>query len=471
LTDQLRQTIRTRTLFAPGDGVVVAVSGGPDSLALLHALHEIGGDWSLRLVVAHLDHAIRGEAGVEDAAFVAAEAARLGLPHVVERQDVPVLADARRLSLEQAGREARYAFYGRVAIERGCARVATGHTADDRAETVLLNLLRGTGIDGLSGIPPRRPLCDGAASLEVVRPLIDCRRGQVLSYCDAHGLSPRRDSTNDSLEPTRNRIRHELIPYLEREFRPGIRHLLVRLADLAEEDGALLRALGRRLLADATTAHTGNGLRLDRLALAGAPPALVRRALREAVRSIDGIAPAYQSADALFRLACGERATGITMPESGVRAAVQAGTLALTPPVETGVAPAPAVERPLPIPGSVAMPEAGTRVQAVIAPTPAEVRSDPGSAACLNLDLIHPPVIVRFPRPGDRIVPLGMAGHRKLHDLFIDRKIPRSQRSRVLVVTDADRILWVVGCCVSEEAKVTGDTKQVVRLTAIPQGE
>jgi tRNA(Ile)-lysidine synthase len=342
LPERVRQTVRARSLFTSGDGVVVAVSGGPDSLALLDVLHALGPEWSLRLVVAHLDHGIRPDAA-EDAAFVAEMAAQLGLPSAIGCADVPAIARAQRLSLEEAGREARYDFLARTAREHGCDRITTGHTADDRVETVLLNLARGTGLDGLAGIPACRPLSAGVTQVAVVRPLIDCWRREVLAYCAKRGLSPRHDVTNDLPDPTRNRIRRELLPWLERELSPAIKSRLLRLASLVEEEGALLRGVARELLVRATLSRSETELRLDAEVLAAAPPALARRALREAIRELYGELRAldWESSDALLRLARGELCTAITLPESGITAARRGPTLllrkALEPPMNADV--------------------------------------------------------------------------------------------------------------------------------------
>jgi tRNA(Ile)-lysidine synthase len=465
LLDQVRETVGRRQLLAPGDGVVVAVSGGADSLAMLHLLTVLQAEWSLRLVAAHLHHGMRGIAADEDAAFVAATAERWGVTCVVENEDVPGLARAARIGLEEAGRVARYRFFARVAGAQQCDHIATAHTADDRVETVLLNLFRGTGIDGLAGIPARRPLSADQPLPEVVRPLIDCWRRDVVAYCAAHGLEPRWDVSNEAREHARNRVRLELLPWLERELSPAARQHLLRLAGLAEEEGALLGELARELLDQARVSDSATEIRLRSGTLAEAPPPLARRALLAALRSLGGPAASGGSTtlDALLRLVRGELVTAIAVPESPTSAAREGEILVLRVALVPAEPPKGTAQTLL-LPGCTHVPQLGSCFEAQILPRPEAVQADPAHEAFLDLKRLQLPLSARTPRPGDRIVPLGMTGHRKLHDLFIDRKVPREQRARVPVIADAERIVWVIGHCVSEEAKVRRETRQVVHL-------
>jgi len=331
---------------------------------------------------------------------------------------------------------------------------------------VLLNLARGTGMDGLAGIPASRPLA-GSASVTVVRPLVDCWRREVLEYCAALGLTPRRDATNEAPGPLRNRIRRELIPWMEQELSPEIRPRLLRLAMLAEEESQLLRELARDLVGRATRDRTPSRVSLDSAVLAAAPPALARRALREAVRDLRGDLQALdrETFAALLQLARGERRTAITLPGANVIASREADALVLAvvvPRIDLAVS---TEEHILEVPGAVYLREPACRIEAERIGKPRTLRTESTDEALLDVDALALPLIVRHPRPGDRMTPLGMSGHRKLHDILIDRKIPRDQRARMLLVSDQQRILWLVGCCISEAAKVTAETTRVVRLT------
>jgi tRNA(Ile)-lysidine synthase len=270
----------------PPDRLVVAVSGGPDSVALLHALLELRAPTATGpLVVAHLNHQLRGPESDADEAFVRQLHAQLtaagvaGLQLRSERIDVAARAQAARANLENAARLVRYDWLAEVARQAGVSRVATGHTADDQAETVLHHLLRGTGLQGLRGIAGRRPLGGG---VELIRPLLTVTRAEVQSYLEAEGRDARQDSSNLDLAFTRNRIRHELLPHLADRYNPAITAVLCRLAEQAEAVYTVEEAEARVLLAEAELPRAGAMLVFDRRRLASAP----RQRLRELFRLV-----------------------------------------------------------------------------------------------------------------------------------------------------------------------------------------
>lgn len=450
-------------LFLPGERVLVAVSGGADSLALLHLLHDLADHLSLALMVAHLDHGLRGEASAAEARAVAEQAARLGLPCVTERVRLAELAAARKISLETAGREARYAFFERAARETGCARVATGHTADDRVETLLLNLLRGTGLDGLRGVPRSRPL--GDAGIQVVRPLLDLRRHETIAFCRERGLRPCEDPTNRLLDFARNRVRHRLLPVLEAEAPKGLRARLLALAEIAAEEVELLERMAEETLRTVLLEERSGALSLATAKLSAAPAALARRVLRRAVRRVDrGADLDRASTELLLRLTGGDLATGITLPGGRVRAVRRGDTLRLERIETTKAPPVEAVSEPIPLPVPGAAVIAGRRITATFVEPPAQPAGDPARWVLIDADKLQGGLQVRLPRPGDRIQPLGMQGHRKLQDLFVDAQLPRDARARVPVVTDAGKLVWVVGFCISETVRLDASTRRVVRL-------
>ncbi|MDQ2831151.1 MAG: tRNA lysidine(34) synthetase TilS, partial [Chloroflexota bacterium] len=223
---RVRDYILRHTIFAAGDTVVVAVSGGADSLCLLYVLHDVSPTLGLRLHVAHLDHTLR-PGSADDAAYVAAQARVLGLPYTVERVDVAGLARRERLSIETAARAARYGFLRAVAAQTGTRIISTGHTRDDQAETVLMSLARGGGLNGLAGMAPRRT--------DIARPLLEIGHAEALAYCAARGLTPREDESNRSPLYRRNRMRHEVLPVLDQIY-PGAGANIARAARLLAAD-------------------------------------------------------------------------------------------------------------------------------------------------------------------------------------------------------------------------------------------
>lgn len=265
--------------------VVLAVSGGADSLCLADATLAIAPRLRLRPLIAHLDHGLRGEASADDAEFVRAFAVERDVPCVVERTDVNALAREHKQSIEVAAREARYRFLARVAEAHGARLVALAHHADDQAETVLLRLIRGTGLQGLRGMQTHDAL-PTAPHLTAVRPLLRTSRAEIEQYCREQKLQPRHDATNDALDHTRNRIRHELLPFLER-YNPNIRMTLTRLADTVASDVEIVEKATQAAF-ERIAQLSPEGIAVDRPAWRALPRGLQRATLREAVRRLQG---------------------------------------------------------------------------------------------------------------------------------------------------------------------------------------
>jgi len=444
--------------------VLVAVSGGPDSLSLLHVLwtereaRGLGG-----VEAAHLDHGLRGDESAGEAAWVAAWCAARGIPCHVERADVAGLARERKRSKQEAARAARYAFLEETAAYMGATKIATGHTRDDQVETVLMNVLRGTGLDGLRGIPARRGL--------FVRPLLDVSRAEIEDYCAAHGLEPRRDPSNLSPEAyTRNRVRLELLPLLTRDYNPQISSALLRLSEIAGGEWEYLQAQTEAALAEAVSFRQPGKLGLDRAVLSKMHPALLRRVLRAAVAQVRGSLKgiAHKHIERLCRLLAPPSTLGTTtlqglFPAPACDVTVLPGELLLMLPPK--VAPG-FVLRPLAVGDSVRLPEIGWHIESAFEPltgTPA-AQVD---VASVDLPSLH----IRNYRQGDRIDPVGMGGqHKKVSDIFTDAKVPRAERHRVPIIADTHGIVWVVGHCIAQRVKVTPATRQRLYLIAEREG-
>ena len=384
-------------------------------MALTHLLKAQG----YAVTAAHLDHGLRTSSR-DDAGAVARFCAELGVPLVTERVEGLSRGEA-------AARAARYDFLARAARRVGSAKVAVAHTADDQAETVLLRLIRGAGADGLRGMPRERRLAPG---ILLVRPILDWSRAQVLAYCEEHNLSYVTDESNRDPAFLRNRIRHQLLPLLEREYNPGIRAVLLRTARSLTDDAAALDAIAGSELEGV---DPDRGIELQRLRRL--PVAIQRRLVRALWKATTALPPL--GADHVEQALRGDA----DLPQ-GWHAEHAAGRLRLHRRSRT--APSPPFEYRLPVPGSVDVPEANVRIVAT------------GSASG--------PLTVRSRRPGDRLVPWGGQGHRKLQDLLVDAKVPRGQRDRIAIVTGPDQtILWVVGIRRSEALRGSD-----LRLDAVP---
>ncbi|MGE5508104.1 MAG: tRNA lysidine(34) synthetase TilS [Chitinophagales bacterium] len=478
LLPRVRGMIERHGMVSPGETVVAAVSGGPDSVALAHLLWRLAAGGSFRLQLAHLNHRFRpGEAEAE-AAFVAGLAERWALPCTVETVDVPAVWREEGGSPEEVARRVRYAFLDRVAQATGAGRIALGHQADDQAETVVMSLLRGAGAHGLAGI---RPVREG----RYIRPLLEVRRAEILAYLDEQGLAYRLDSSNASPVYWRNRVRLELMPLLER-FSPNLTDVLGRTAAVLRAEDEYLEATAAAWVEaqareqKAAGAGANAGLAVPSEGLAALPEALSRRVVRQVWRRLTGGPPTaelgFERVEAVLGLAReGRTGARIQLP-GGVEVRRGYGVLVW----QEGEAKVPAARgaaAELGVPGETFFPPAGLRLRAQLEPAGAppdlaglaeEGRRVGAMAATLDAGRVEAPLTVRFRRPGDRFWPLGAPGETKLKDFLIAAKVPAGQRERLPLVADrgGERIVWVVGQRPAQPVAVTAATRLLLRLTA-----
>jgi tRNA(Ile)-lysidine synthetase-like protein len=292
---KVRQIIDRHGLLARGGTVVVGVSGGPDSLCLLHVLHRLREDYGIELHVAHLDHRIRAVESKDDAAFVARLAEEWGLPATIEAHDVPQLARESKLAIEEAARQARYSFLARVAQAVGAHRIAVGHNADDQTETIVMHWLRGAGLAGLRGMLPQTDLGEmrleaawpdhPPLDLQLIRPLLEIPRAEIEAYCRQHGLQPRFDRSNLDTTYYRNRLRHELLPYLE-SYNPNIREVVRRSAQVIGDDYSFLQAELERIWPVVVSSESEEVITFDLECWRALSTSQQRSTLREAVHRL-----------------------------------------------------------------------------------------------------------------------------------------------------------------------------------------
>jgi tRNA(Ile)-lysidine synthase len=418
-----------RTLAAwgeprPGQTVVAALSGGADSVALTDALIAAGRDQGFAVVVAHLDHGLRPES-VEDARFCEELGARYGVSVRIGRADVRARAARDHGGLEEAARRSRYAFLETVRQETGAMAIAVGHTRDDQAETFLLRLLRGAGTDGLASMRPR--------SGGILRPLLAVSRAEVLAHLAARGLSWREDASNRDLSLLRNRVRHELLPYLEARFNPEVRPALARSAELLAEDAA---ALDTHVAARfrAALRQDGESWVLPLALLSEAPVGEARRALRLVIERAGGLrGVSAHHVEAVRALAAQEDASGHGLPLPGRRhALVSFGELRIGPEVP----PASPYAFPLPVPGRILLPD-GLAVQALPDSGP------PRSTEDFAVIPAFSGLVVRTRRAGDRVVDGGR--EMSLKRFLMRRRVPTTCRPGLPLVASGDRVLWIPG--------------------------
>ena len=469
LASKVLEGIRRHALLRDGGRVLVALSGGADSVALLFLLRELEEAGALTVSgVAHLNHQLRGADSDADEAFCRALAGRLGLQAVVEREDVATVARREKRSIEDAARSVRYAFLERAAASAGADAIAVGHTLEDQAETFLLRLLRGAGTRGLAAIHPKAG--------RIIRPLIDVERAGLRAWLADRGESFREDASNADVAFARNRVRHELIPLLQSRFSAAVTNVLAREAELARQDEEFLAAEAIKLAARIVLPDVA-GVTIDADELGRAPRALSSRVAHAVLQRFAGTKSIhFEHVERLLALTAGQaislpgqwavrvrneirlRPDGPQSRRSRAEGAAKAG--------EGGNS----FAFSLSIPGEVALAH-GFAVGAELLPGPAEPDRRPrkwaarGTEVGVAASAVQLPLGVRSRRPGDRFRPLGAPGKRKLQDFLVDRKVARNERDTVpLVVDGRDRIVWVVGHTVAEDFRVTDPSQGVILL-------
>jgi len=460
-TEKVEQLLKKKNLIAPEMKIVVGISGGADSVALLSVLNDLAPKYSLELYAAHLNHLLRREAG-EDAAFVQKFAHSLGIPAFVGYARVSRLSRIYKLSIEDAGRRARYQFLRHVAKKVGAQRIAVGHHAGDQVETVIFHFLRGTGPAGISGIPLQ--------NREVIRPLLGVSREEIEEFCRERGLEWRTDATNLTTEYMRNRIRVELLPYLRRFFNPQVDRAVLQLSDIIAEENEFLEGLAQYLLRKLGQKGRDGEIRIDLTDFLSLPLAVQRRLLRLLIKkSGAGLKDVgYQHYDNCISFLQESQAGGEMHLPHGNRLFkgsdyfwVSTGSKQDKPAVVQQI------KRDLNIPGITEIPELGVTIQAEIKPYQENFYFPPENyQVCFDYDKIKLPLCVRTRQKGDRIRTFGLEGKKKLKKLFTELKIPLSERDLVPLVVSDGEICWVVGYKRGATAPVTEDTRQVLLLTA-----
>lgn len=464
LVARLRQLISDEELIPPDGRVLVALSGGADSVALTHLLHALAPTAGFTLAgVVHVNHQLRPAADADEQ-FCRALAERLSIPIDVTHVDVADLARRRRISIEEAGHRVRYAAYDVATRRLDADRVVTAHTRDDQAETYLMRLLRGAGPDGLAGIRPR--------SGRVIRPALHISRAELRVFLDARAEGFREDETNQDLRVTRNRVRHELIPLLKRRFSPSVVDVLARTSTIARGDAEWLDAEVSKIAPSLVSYHEGEAL-VDVDQLRRQPVAVARRLVRRALEHVAGRASEFDQVERFLSLA---RQPARVIGEAdfpGCRVERRGSHLHVTAPRQRRSEVPGRFRYELEVPGCVKIPEAGLEISAnpVVGPAGDEPFRARGGAVAVAAAGLTSPLIVRSWQAGDAVRPLGLDGHKKLQDLFVDRKVSRAARHTVPIVADKQRgIVWVVGHTVAEDFRVTAGTEGMLILKAVELG-
>lgn len=444
--------------------LLVAVSGGPDSLTLLYLLHKLSTQFPLSIQVAHLNHGLRGVAADQDADYVEKVAKDLNVPIIIETADVRAFRDKYKLSWEEAAREVRYSFLFKAAQRVNASAIALGHTEDDQAETVLLHLLRGTGLQGLRGMLEHSPTnkLPEHKGPTLIRPILKLTRQQTITYCQTKGITPQDDFSNNQMEYTRNKIRHLLIPSLT-QYNPSIKEVLVRLAkttsrDLDFIDQELLKKWG-----DLVTLKPC-GLSIHRDAFLNLHISLQAHLLRRAWEFLCGRASGLTSThiENMLALAKKDRGSGRAL-SLGREIQFRTGYEELLVVHEPSVTPTHGLEPlPLSLPGEAQV--GRWHVSAHIVDRQVKIHRGGPYQAHLDFESLGKEVQIRSRKSGDRFQPLGMGGTKKLKEFMIDAHIPKGCRRDIPLLTGRDGVAWVVGWRIAHWARVTPKTEQVIEV-------
>lgn len=441
---KVREALRRYRMVASGERVLVAVSGGADSMALLYGLYWLRKEFGLSLAIAHLDHGIRPDTA-EDLRVVRAAAEDLGLPLLHERVDAPAYAREKKLNLEEAARRLRREFLLRAAQALEAQKIALGHTRTDLAETVLLHLLRGAGPAGLRGFLPVVP--------PFIRPLVLVGREETRAFCQEHAIPFRDDPTNYDPRLTRNAIRLELLPLL-RKHNARAEEALARAAELLGQTQEVLAWTAQRLLAEL---RRGRGLDLARLRELPPP---VQALLVRALAHEHGIALYRKHVEAVLRALARGEAAEVYLPQ-GLLARLGGGLF-----VVERAAPVPTGPWALGVPGETEIPALGLAVRAERLPRPADLDTHDLWAVYVSPARVRPPLAVRVPTRTDRIVPFGRTDAVRVWDLLAKEGVPRWERARWPLVVDEQGVVWVVGLRLNREYAVLPEDAEVLRISA-----
>jgi tRNA(Ile)-lysidine synthase len=460
---RLARSVADSDLIAVGDRILVAVSGGPDSVALLRMLCELREELQLHLELAHLQHGIRGAEAHADALFVSELARNFNLPFHLKEVSLPeIRAAAGKGNVEALARNERQRFFVEVMRSRGLSKLALAHTRDDQTETVMMWLLRGSGMTGLGGMAPLRQMKWAGHEITVVRPLLGCAKEELLAYLSELGQNFCIDRSNRDAALLRNWIRLELLPKIRERVDGKLSTRLAQQAEIMRDEDALLNALARRKLADIASAAG-----LNRSVFVSEPLAMQRRLLRLWIETTCGSLRGFDfdHIDDMLRLIEKGPPNGRLSIPGGWQVARQYDTVKL---IKRERRPKRLCYEYRFTPGEpLSIAEAGCEIRSELIELPLERFPTDPREAVFDVTSLAEVLTVRNFRSGDYFQPLGMAGHKKIKDLFMERKLPLKERARLPLLAHGAEVLWIPGYGRSERAKVTLETALVLRVKVI----
>lgn len=449
---KLLETIEKYDMIDIGDKVLVGVSGGADSIALLHALNSLRDRLHIEVFVAHINHGLRGQAADEDADYVKTICKEWSIPFFLREANVRELAELWRISEEEAGRKVRFEFFDEVLSNIDGHKIALAHHRDDQIETILHNIIRGTGMEGLRGIKPIR---EG----RIIRPLLEIDRLSIERYLAEEDISYRHDKTNYETIYTRNKIRLELIPYIEKNFNPSFKESIVRMADIIGEEDDFIRGYTDRLIRDNITIEE-NVVTIPIDFLRSCHRGIKRRIVRMCIEHLSGnmVNIGQMHVDSVLAICDLNTGAVVDLP-SNLIAYRDYCAILLTKGADYRKE---SFKKKLKVPGVTVIEQLGIKFQ--VRYTTEKCFGDP-NCVYIDGDAVSKELYIRNRVDGDRFRPLGMKGSKKLKDFFIDEKVPKYIRDSVPLVVDGDDIVWVVGYQIGDDYKIRNHTKKIIELS------
>jgi len=461
IVQKVLNTAGRYNLFRRGSRILVGISGGPDSVCLLHVLCCIAGDFDLYLSALHVNHMLRGEDAYLDEEYVKSFCNELKVPLYIEHADAKGYSRKTGISLEEAGREIRYRLYEKYAEKTDADAIALAHNMNDQAETVLLNLIRGTGLDGLTGMEYKRG--------KIIRPLLNIRREEIENYCRVNNLQPRTDSSNKEDIFTRNRIRLKLIPFIDENFNTDLVYRLSRMTEILKDDRNCLEISADSFFNSPAIKRSKDVVEIEISKLMDLHGALRARVIRKCIGFVKGNVKniSQQHMEDVIKLAAiGKTGTMAHLP-GGIRAEISYGILKLYKKSYNE-------ENSqycylINIPGEIYIKEIDKTLKADLIENPSIDKLKGNNENKINVQLfdyekLRGEITVRNRRNGDVFRPVNSPGTKKLKEYFIDKKVPRWERDKFVLVAKGSEIAWIVGHKISDKFKITENTKIILKL-------
>lgn len=470
LEEKVLQTVKKFDMISFNDRILIGISGGPDSVTLLNILLSFKKRYNLSFFIAHLDHMLRGKESDEDVSFVKNLAQELGLPCEIRSCNLTKITRKEHLTLEEAGRKYRYKFFLEAARKFKTNKIALGHNADDQVETVLMRFLRGSGLEGLMGIPPVRG--------KIIRPLIECSRTEIEEHCKENKIEYRVDSSNKEVVYFRNKIRLELLPLLSKSYNKNIKDIMLRLRSIISEVSAYLNQETELFFKEVVRRESPEMVIIDLKKFTSLPLALKRRIIRKSIEVVKGnlYSISFRHSNEILKLTehqLGEK--DIYLPDNLMAKKIYNKIMIYKKRIskdQIEEIPTP-WEYDILIPGKTEIKSLGIKVEIKILDSDGiksflyftRRKSKGKFLEFIDYNKVKLPLKLRNRRSGDRFYPLKMEGLKKIKDFFIDNKIPKGYRDLIPILVDSeDQIIWVMGMRLDDRVKINSDTKKVLRV-------